>query len=250
MRKYLSILLLILIFQGCSLKKDYILFNKSNILKKSANNTSTIHKNIKFEYKIVPHDRVSVIVYQHPDLSTTTPAMATQDRGVLVDGEGVLSLPLLEDVNISGLTQKEASLKIALGYDKYLNYSKVRIEVLNKRVYVIGEVSRPGEFSLDNEQITLLQALAKAGDFTDTANRQQILVIRSQHNSAKTFMIDLTDINSITHAGLMIQPNDIVYVLPTNMKAINTNIESISPLFRIIATVLSTYISFDYITNK
>ena len=239
---------MILIFEGCSFKKDYVLFNKSKTFQEA--NSSVIHKNIKFEYKIVPHDRISIIVYQHPDLSTTTPMMATQDKGIMVDSEGVVSLPLLEDVKISGLTQKEAAQKIEDGYDKYLNYSKVRVDVLNKRAYVIGEVQKPGEFPLENEQMTLLQAIAKAGDFTDTANRQKIFIIRSVQNGAKTIMIDLTDKNSITHANLMIKPNDIVYVTPTSMKAINTNIASITPIFQIIGTILSTYVSFDYITNR
>ncbi len=244
----LSLLLAISFFQGCSVKRDYVLFNQSKTLKSTS--TSTLHKNVKFEYKIVPHDRISIIVYQHPDLSTTTPMMATQDKGILVDSDGVVSLPLIEDIHIAGLTQKEAAKKIEKAYDYYLNYSKVRIEVLNKRAYVIGEVNKPGEFPLENEQITLLQALAQAGDFTDTANRKKILIIRSQQNGAKTFMIDLTDINSIAHANLMIKPNDIVYVTPTSMKAINTNIASISPIFQIIGTILSTYVSFDYITNR
>ena len=239
-----------LFFQGCSVKKDYILFNQSEILKKNTTRTSTIHKNVKFEYKIVPHDRISLVVYQHPDLSTATSMTAAQEKGMLVDSEGVISLPLLEDVYIAGLTQKEAAHEIEQGYDRYLNYSKVRLEVLNKRAYVIGEVKNPGEFPLENEQLTLLQAIAQAGDFTDTANRKQILVIRALQNGAETFMIDLTDINSITHASLMIHPNDIVYILPTNMKAINTNIASISPIFGLINNILSTFLTLDYLQKK
>ena len=247
MVKLLPILFIIFIIEGCSIKEDYILFNKSETFQKT--NTSTLHKNVRFEYKIVPHDRISLIVYKYPDLSTTTPTMATQDKGMLVDSEGIVSLPLLEDVKIVGLTQKEAARKIEMGYEKYLNYSKVRVEVLNKRAYVIGEVNKPGEFPLENEQLTLLQALAQAGDFTDTANRQQIFIIRAAQNGAETIMIDLTDKNSITHANLMIKPNDIVYVTPTSMKAVNTNISSISPIFRLISNILSPFVSLKYLQN-
>lgn len=245
-----TLIFLTLLFQGCSLKKDYILFSKSDTLKKSIASTPTIHKNIKFEYKIVPHDRISLIVYQHPELSSTTPTMATQDKGILVDSEGVISLPLLEDVPIAGLTQKEAAQKIEKGYDKYLQYSKVRLEVLNKRAYIIGEVQKPGELPLQNEQLTLLQAIAQAGDFTDTANRQKILIIRALQNGAETQMIDLTDINSITHANLMIKPNDIVYILPTSMKAVNANIASINPVFQLISNILSPFVSYTYLKNN
>ena len=248
MNKLLISLLLFLSIQGCGLKKDYVLFNQSEILKNTS--TTAIHKNVKFEYKIVPHDRVSLIVYQHPDLSTANPLSAAVDKGMLVDSEGVISLALLEDVHIAGLTQKEAALKIQQGYEKYLNYSKVRLEVLNKRAYIIGEVHKPGEFALENEQLTLLQAIAQAGDFTDTANRKQILIIRSLQSGAKTIMIDLTDVNSITHAHLMIQPNDIVYILPTSMKAINTNIASIRPVFQLISNILAPFVSYTYLKNN
>jgi polysaccharide export outer membrane protein len=168
---------------------------------------------------------------------------------MLVDSDGIVSLPLLEDIHIAGLTQKEAASKIEKGYDKYLNYSKVRLEVLNKRAYVIGEVQRPGQFALENEQLTLLQAIAQAGDFTDTANRQQILIIRATQNGAETQMIDLTDVNSITHANLMIKPNDIVYILPTSMKAINANITSINPIFQLIGNILAPFVSYKYLTK-
>jgi polysaccharide export outer membrane protein len=240
--------LLILFFQGCSVKKDYVLFNQSETLKNIT--TTTVHKNVKFEYKIVPNDRVSLIVYQHPDLSSANPLAATQDKGLLVDSDGVLSLPLLEDVHIAGLTQKEAANKIQKGYDQYLNYSKVRLEVLNKRIYVIGEVNKPGNYTLVNEQITLLQAIAQAGDFTNTANRQQILIIRSIQNGSETIMIDLTDVHSITHARLMIQPNDIVYIMPTSMKAINTNISAIRPVFQLISNILAPFVSYTYLKNN
>ena len=244
----LLLIISILFIEGCSLKQDYVLFNKSKTMQTIS--TSSLHKNVKFEYKIIPHDRISLIVYQHPDLSTTTPAMATQDRGMLVDSDGVVSLTLLEDVKISGLTQKEAANKIEMGYDNYLNYSKVRVDVLNKRAYVICEVKKPGEFPLANEQLTLLQAIAQAGDFTETANRQQILIIRSKQNGAETIIIDLTDVNSITHANLMIKPNDIVYITPTSMKAINNNIASISPIFSLISNILSPFVSFTYLKNN
>ena len=248
MKKLLPIVILLLLFNACSFKEDYVLFNKSETVKNLT--STTLHKNVQFEYKILPHDRISLMVYQHPDLSTTTPTMATQDKGILVDNNGIVSLALLEDVKISGLTQKEAAEKIERGYDEYLNYSKVRVDVLNKRAYVIGEVKRPGEFPLENEQLTLLQAIAQAGDFTETANRQQILIIRSAQNGAETIMIDLTDVNSITHANLMIKPNDIVYITPTSMKAINTNIASMSPIFGLIANILSPFVSFTYLKNN
>ena len=260
---YIPLLISLLSFQACSLKNDSILFNKTELLKEkkevieskeikeekqnqtNIQNTSLTHDNIKFEYKIVPHDRISLLLYRHPDLSTTN-----QPNGILVDSEGVISLPLVEDIKISGLTQKNAALKIQEAYENYLNYSKVRLEVLNKRAYIIGEVKKPGPFSLANEQTTLLQAIAISGDFTSTADRKRILIIRAEQNTAKTSIVDLTDENSLLYARLMIQPNDIIYVLPNKMKAINSNISSISPIFQLISNILSPFVSLTYLKNN
>ena len=167
----------------------------------------------------------------------------------MVDSDGVVSLPLLEDVHLAGLTQKEAAKKIETGYDHYLNYSKVRLQVLSKRAYIIGEIKKAGAFSLGNEELTLLQAIAQAGDFTSTANRKKIFIIRSAQNGAERIMVDLTDENSLTHANLMIRPNDIVYVMPTNMKAFNENIASVSPIFGLISNILAPFVSYKYLTR-
>jgi len=245
---YIALLISLFTFQGCTLKNDSVLFNKTEILKekkKTVQRTPLLHENIKFEYKIIPHDRISLLVYRHPDLSTTE-----EPKGILVDSEGIVSLPLVEDIKISGLTQKDAALKIQQAYENYLNYSKVRIEVLNKRAYIIGEVNKPGPCSLENEHISLLQAIAVSGDFTPTANRQKILIIRAEQNNAKTSIVDLTDENSLIYASLMIQPNDIVYILPSKMKEINNNITSISPVFQLISNILSPFVSLTYLKNN
>ena len=248
---YIPLIISLLTLQGCNFKNDSVLFNKTKILEQSkeknkeTTSNSLIHNNIKFEYKIVPHDRISLLVYRHPDLSTTE-----QPKGILVDSEGIVSLPLVEDIKISGLIQKEAALKIQHAYDNYLNYSKVRLEVLNKRAYIIGEVKKPGPFSLSNEQTTLLQAIAISGDFTSSANRQKILLIRAEQNNATTSLIDLTNKDSLLYANLMIRPNDIIYVLPTKMKSINSNIAAITPIFQLIANVLSPFVSLTYLKNN
>jgi len=246
--------LLLFGFTACTTKKDFVLFNQVKI---ENNNTQQISKetlnqlnSIQFEYKIQPHDRISLIVYKHADLSTSTINSQQQERGLLVNSRGDIRVPLIKSVHLAGLTQTEAEDAIENALQVYIKKPDVQVEVLNKKAYIIGEVKNPGEIKLINEQITLLQLIAKAGDLTDTANRQSILIIRKGDNSrSKTEVVNLTDINSLKMANLMIKPNDIVYVTPNNMKAFNTGIKEIDPIFNLIGHVLTPFVSIKFLSN-
>ncbi len=247
--RYILFLMLTLLILGCTNKKEFVLFNKVD-----SNQTRKSHEiqeftNMRFEYKIMPHDRVSIIIYQHPEFSTASRENRSSDKGILVNSHGDIRLPLVKSVHISGLTQTEALETIESKFTRYLKSPDIYLEVLNKRAYVIGEVRRPGEVSLPNEKLTLLQAISKSGDFTDTANRKAILVLRNMGNKMTKDVVDLTDVNSLTMSNLTIRPNDIVYVVPNDMKVFNMNVNEIDPLFKLIGHVLSPFITIKYLSE-
>ena len=242
------LLAMVIAFSGCSSKNDYILFNK--VTPSKSKKITTTLKNIDFEYKIQPHDRLSIIIYKHPELSSINSAYAQQERGLLIDSKGDIRLPLIKKIHLAGLTQPEAEAALTEAYKVYLKKPDIHLEVINKRAYVIGEVKSPGEITLDNEQLPLLQLLARAGDLTDQANRDSILVMRKTSNSEVTStIVSLTDINSIISANIMIKPNDIVYVMPNGMKAFNTQVNEISPVFRLISNILQPFVNIKFLSN-
>jgi polysaccharide export outer membrane protein len=245
--KHLLLILTLIAVTACSSKDDYILFNKAHQSKKEI---TTEIDNMSFEYKIQAHDRISIIVYKHPELSSTTIGNAQFERGILVNSKGYLRLPLINKILITGLSQTEAEIKISDAYKKYLKHPDIQIEVINKRAYVIGEVNRPGEVPLLNERLTLLQILAKAGDMTTSANRSSILILKNgQMSKVHTKIINLTDANAIVTANLMIEPNDIVYVMPNGMKAFNTKVNEISPVFNLISNILQPFVNIKFLSN-
>jgi len=252
MKNYLLILSIIG-FSGCSTKDNYVLFNKTELNQPVSTSTTGDQipevSNVQFDYKIQPHDRISVIVYKHPELSTSNINMP-RDRGILVNAKGDLRMPLIKRIHIAGLTQTEAEDALGTAYAKYIKSPDVQLEVLNQRAYVIGEVNNPGEIPLDNERLTLLQAIAKSGDLTDMANRQSILIFRGGDVSkVHTSVVNLTDVHSLKTANLMIKPNDIVYVMPNDMKAFNVKVNEISPVFRLIGDILQPFVNIKYLTN-
>jgi len=245
--KHILLIIAIIAFSACSSKDDYILFNKAQ----NGQKKQTIEvKNIEFEYKIQPYDRVSIIVYKHPEFSSTAIGNTQQERGILVNSKGFLRLPLIRKIHIAGLSQTQAEDKIASKYRTYLKHPDIQLEVINKRAYVVGEVNRPGEIPLPNERITLLQILAKAGDLTNSANRSSILIIKNgQMSKVHTKIVNLTDANALATANLMIEPNDIVYVMPNGMKAFNNKVNEISPIFQLISNVLQPFVNVKVLTR-
>jgi len=248
---YLIVGLILLSISGCTSAKEYVLFNETNITKLQAKKSiTTIDKTI-FEYKIQPHDRISITMYNHPELGTSTVQSQREDtRGVLVNARGYLRLPLIKSIHVAGLTQTSAQKKIEKAFSKYLEDAEVYLEVLNKRAYILGEVKNVGEMELFNEKLSLLQILAKAGGFTDYANRKSIVIMKNRGNKIKTQTVDLTNANSIASANIMIYPNDIIYVPPTSLKPFNTEVSQYTPIFGLASSILNPIVNLKYLSNN
>jgi len=160
-------------------------------------------------YKIVPEDIVKVSVYEEPDLDT-------QAR---VSSSGDITMPLIDKVNIGGLTIAEAQEKItALLQKDYLVNPQVSVFVEQyhpRAVTVIGEVKTPGSHELNREKpITLLEAVAMAGDFTEKADLEKVTVMRVKDGKKVNIPVN---INDITKRGdkskdILIENEDVVFV--------------------------------------
>ena len=245
-----------ILMSGCS-SKNYILFDKTKVSMVDANRTSTRVVAQRYEYRIQAHDRLSITMYNHPELGTSTVQSQKQDtRGVLVDSSGNIRLPLIKRIHVSGLTQTQAQKKIEKSFGKYLEDAEVYLEVLNKRAYILGEVNKPGEIELFNEKMTLIQFIAKAGDFTDEANRQAIVIMKNSYAkgsskpTVRTRTVDLTGLKSIKAANIMIYPNDVIYVVPNKMKKFNVGVKDLSPIVSLISGIVTPITSLILLDNN
>ncbi|MCF6244078.1 MAG: polysaccharide biosynthesis/export family protein [Sulfurovum sp.] len=251
MKKTLLYLSIALAVGGCTTKRDLVLFNDTNVTLENAKNSITdLSREARYEYRIVPHDRISITMYNHPELGTTSVQSQKQDlNGVLVNSKGHVRLPLIKSIHVAGLTQTEAQRKIEKAYGKYLEDAEVSLEVLNKRAYILGEVNKPGPIRLFNEKTTLLQLLAQAGDLTTSANRHAIVVMKHRRNKILTQTVDLTGANAIKVATMMIYPNDVVYVTPNGMKAMNVGIKDLLPSLQLAGSVLTPIVNTKYLLD-
>jgi len=170
-------------------------------------------------------------------------------QGLLVDSNGVIRLPLIDDIRVEGLTQREAQLKLERRFKEYLKRPSIQLEVMNKRAFVLGEVNSPGPIELRNEQIPLLQLLAVAGDLTRGADRQSIMILKNYGDSIQTKVVSLTSVDSIATANQMIRPNDIIYVVPKGMRVFNNKVGEINPIFQLISNALTPFLTIRLLTQ-
>ncbi|WP_373049155.1 polysaccharide biosynthesis/export family protein [Vulgatibacter sp.] len=158
------------------------------------------------EYRLGSEDVVEVMVFQSEDLSRTVP----------VRPDGKISLPLLGDVEARGLTTAELARKIEGSYAEYVQAPRVTVivrEVNAPRVYVIGEVARPGAYPIRGD-LDVVQALALAGGLGDFASRGSIVLIRRGAEGDVRTTLDYDELIEDDEQGHMprLLPGDTLYV--------------------------------------
>lgn len=158
------------------------------------------------EYRLGREDVIEVLVQGDPALS----------REVPIRPDGRISLPLVGELEIAGLTAREAAALVASKLAAWLRDPRVTVvvrEVNAARFFVLGEVHRPGAFPL-RSKITVLSALASAGGLTEWAHQSAIVLLRSRSDgTVERVVFDLRDaVGGKEEATILLGPGDILYV--------------------------------------
>ncbi len=143
-------------------------------------------------------------------------------NGYTIDRHGNIRLPYLGELNVLGFTVKEVIEKIENGLKLYLkNTDKIFVQVMLSgfRFVVSGEVHDPGTINLQQNQVTIVEAIANAGGITETGDKTDIAIIRKTVDGVKKYKVDLTNIAIFNSDLYYIQPNDIIYVKPIKRKS-------------------------------
>ncbi len=158
----------------------------------------------------------------------------------LVDKDGTAKLPVLGRVKLEGLTIKEAETKLEEMYSVYYNDPFVTLDVNNNRVIVSpGSGGTAQVIRLTNANTTLLEALALAGGVSDRGQAAEIKLIRENKvtGGRDVYKIDLSTIDGLAQADMIVQPNDIIYVDPLPLIA-SEIVKEIAPIITLITTTV------------
>ena len=150
-------------------------------------------------------------------------ALDMRQQGYRVDINGNINFPILGSIHVEGLTVSQLTTEIRdlIIEGNYIKDPIVAVEFLNFKYTVLGAVGHNGTFSVKGDRITLLEAIANAGDLATNACVDKVSVIREEGNERKVYMHDLRSSNLFYSPAFYLQQNDIVYVEPKYRKRDN-----------------------------
>jgi polysaccharide export outer membrane protein len=244
-----SFFLLLLLVCSCSAYKTI------PYLKDASN--ETINTTDTFEPKICINDELTILVnttipeaaapfnlaIMPSSVSGSTVNSTQALQTYLVGTDGTINFPIIGKLQVKGKTKKELEELIkAKIYPKYITEEPViTIRYVNYKIFVLGEVVKPGSFTVTNERVTVFDALAFAGDLTIYGKRNNVLVLRENENGKKeTARLNLQDKDILKSPYFYLRQNDVVYVEPNKHKA---NSSAISTGESISVSVVSALVS-------
>ncbi len=168
-------------------------------------------------------------------------------EGFIVNDHGNIRMPLLEELSVVGQTLDEVRLKIEQRLlEEYFNKEAsifVSVKMAGLRYTINGEITIPGTKTLYQDKLTIMEAIANAGDITITGDRKNVVILRQTPAGTEMHAIDLTDIKAMQSPYYFIQSNDYIYVKPLKQKTWGTGktgLESLTTLASVMAVVTTT----------
>jgi len=177
-------------------------------------------------------------VYETPVIQGNS--INTNPITYLVNDDGRINFPVLGSLKVTGLTTKQLVSKLESDLKEYINNPTINIRFANFRVSVLGEVSKPGTFQVTNERISIIEAIALAGDLTIYGQRTNVLLVRIENGEKVFIPIDLTNKALFNSPYYNLKQNDIIYISPNKTKV---NASSVGPNTSVIISSASLFIT-------
>ncbi|MGB0186327.1 MAG: polysaccharide biosynthesis/export family protein [Flavobacteriaceae bacterium] len=244
--RFIYLFLVSLILTSCATKKDlYYLQDIDQLSIKNDFEFLSIQPGDILDIQIKALNPESVLVFQRQ--SALTPQQGQlQNRvidGYLVGEDGTISLPLIGSINTTNKNTQTLALDLQEKLSPYIKSPSVNIRLLNFRVSILGEVNKPGTFTVLEERISVLQALGLAGDLSINGNRNNITLVRSENGKTEHYTIDLTKSDFMQSPYFFLKQNDIIYVQPNTARVKSSGlVGNTSTLTSVLSLALSLII--------
>jgi polysaccharide export outer membrane protein len=254
---YITILIILIVLfnSSCRSSKDFTLFQDLTRNQQIPGASGSIQ-----EYKVRPFDNLYInIKTLNPEVnklfdaseSTTAYSAGTQQmygdyvsqyiNGYQVDSLGLISLPIIGSIEVSGLTLKQIQERIQKRSLEFLKEPNVKVKLLSFKININGEVKNPGVYYSYNEKLNILEAISMANGFTDNAEIEKTIVIRETPNGNSSYLVDLTSKDLLSSKVYYLQPNDLIYIKPGKNKHVELNATSYSLFLTTVTTLLLVY---------
>src|SRR6185369_3008855 len=251
----LRLLLLAFLISSCYYNKRLVYLQDKNF----SEDKPTLVENKRTPYQLQPADILSVQIKSSAEkelsgmfnISTTNMMMANPGtlflEGYSIDASGKITMPMLGELMVKGLTIEEAQQVIKTNANQYFNNPIVIVKLISFKVTVLGEVKNPGYYYVYNNQATALEALGMAGDLTNFGNRKNVKLLRQKASSTEVVLLDLTNADLLKSEYFFLKPGDVLYVEPLKARSKRTNLELLSVVFTAMTTAV---LIFSYVNTQ
>lgn len=161
----------------------------------------------------------------------------------IVDSEHNIDFPILGKINTEGKTIVQIKDELREDLKKYVVNPSVSVRLTNYKVTVLGEVNRPGQYTIPDGQTTLLNALGLAGDLTMYGVRDDILVVRNENGQISKERINLRDANFINSPYYFLKQGDVIYVNTNKTKEKTSRLDPNTPIYIAVAGIIVTVLA-------
>lgn len=247
MRMFLGFVIALSLFSSCASRKEMVYFQPD-----STTLNSTYELNAP---KLQPGDILAISVTAD-DVRATSPfnQVSPFNSGTIqsanpfiptyaIDVNGEIDFPKLGKLKLAGLTRTQAMDYLRDQVGKYIVEPGISMEIRNFKVTVLGEVKTPGTFPVNNDRITVLEALGFAGDLTINGVRNNVLIIREQNGEKSEYRLDLTKRESLNSPAYYLAQNDVIYVEPNGARVQSSKYTQNTTVFVSVASLIITMIS-------
>lgn len=238
-----AIIFTISLLSGCAVRYKNIVYiqdkfenNATDTIKTSTNQEIMLRTGDNLYIKMIGAPLSDLGIYVKDESVSTQRDIALQ--GYMIDPEGYINYPMIGKQKLAGLTLQEARALIQNQIDEFITNVVVDVRLLNYDITILGEVSRPGTYTFDQREVNILDAISKAGDCTQHADRAHVIVLRKEAENTKSESLNLLTSDFINNPYYWLKPNDIIYIRPTHSKTISANAPMLSMILSILSIVL------------
>lgn len=240
---FISVLILVIV-SSCASRSDIVYFQNVD----ENNNSVSLNS---YSPTIRPDDILTITVSaldQDAARPFNLPTVAFGTNGIqlgqqrqetyLVDTNGNIDFPVLGTLKLGGLNRVQATNLIKDLLNEYIKNPIVNLRTINFKVTVLGEVRNPGVYTIQNDRITVLEALGLAGDLTIQASRENVLIVREENNKKSNYRINLTNEDVFNSPVYYLAQNDVIYVEPNSSRIKSSTIgPNTNATFNLISTL-------------
>ena len=252
MWKLATSLALSILFVGCTVNQDLMFRSGADYAYEKLNETKNE------AYRLAPNDRLQLQLFSNRGqrLMAMTAGSVEENRGdnlfqqqramftYRVELDGTVELPEVGAVKLAGLTLDEAEQTIEAAYESEYVDPYALLQVVNNRVLVFpGEAGQATVITLQNQNTTVIEALAQAGGIRQRGRSKQIKLIRQRGDENLVYHMDLSTVEGLKDARIIVQANDIIYV-DSNPQVVRELLADVSPLAQLVTTFTSLWLTY------